>query len=150
MKTRKYDGILPKTMIALKNMSVTQLNDLWRHYFTSNRPQIRPLWYKIQCEQGGVYLEQKYITKLNAYSKNPAECMGRAHNTKYHIKPGTQLIKKFKGKEHLVTVTSPDKFTYNGQTYNSLSAIAMLICGHKVSGYDFFGFNNKTLNINKQ
>jgi hypothetical protein len=101
------------------------------------------LWWKIQCELSGQSIEQKHITKLNAYSENPEECIARSNKVKYHLKPGTQLLKKFKGKEYLVNVTDTDKFLYDGQIYKSLSAIATLICGHKVSGYDFFGFNNK-------
>ena len=143
MKMRKYDGELPESMAQIKMLSSEKLQELWSHYFTGGRPQIKPLWYKIQCERLGQTIEQKHITKLNAYSENPEESVDRSHKTKYHIKAGTQLLKKFKGKEHLVQVNAPDQFAYNGETYKSLSAIAAIICGHKVSGYDFFGFNNK-------
>jgi hypothetical protein len=105
--------------------------------------------YHEQCTTTGQKIEQKHITKLNAYSKNPAECVDQSNKTKYHIKPGTQLLKKFKGKEYLVTATAPDQFVYNGQTYKTLSAIAALICEHKVSGYDFFGFGNQKVNCRR-
>jgi hypothetical protein len=146
MKLKKYDGKLPESVAALKAMTAEKLRELWSHYFPAGRPQIKPLWWKIQCELSGTAIEQKHLTRLNAYSENPEECIARSHKVKYHIKSGTQLLKKFKGKEYLVTVTAPDRFTYAGATYKSLSAIATLICGHKVSGYDFFGFNNKGMN----
>lgn len=99
--------------------------------------------YAEQCAGCGVKIEQRHITRLNAYAKNPAEYVARSNKTKYHIKPGTQLLKKYKGREFLVNVTAPDEFVFNGRTYKTLSAIAFEICGHKVSGYDFFGFMTK-------
>ncbi len=97
--------------------------------------------YAEQCAMCGVKIEPRHITRLNAYAKNPAECAARSNKNKYHVKPGTQLLKKFKGREFLVNVTAPSAFTFNGRTYKTLSSIAAEICGHKVSGYDFFGFN---------
>lgn len=126
-------------------MPYAKLRELWSCYFTSDFPQVKALWYKIQCEQSGGAIEQKHVTKLNSYSENPEESVGRSNKVKYHLKPGTQLLKKFKGKEHLVTVVLSDQFAYENQNYKSLSAIATLICGHKVSGYDFFGFRNKNI-----
>ena len=143
MKMKKYDGTLPESVVALKAMPPEKLRELWDCYFTGGRPQIKPLWWKIQCERSGQTIEQKHLTKLNAYSENPDECADRSNKTKYHIKPGTQLLKKFKGKEYLVQVNATDQFAYDGQTYKTLSAIAAIVCGHKVSGYDFFGFSNK-------
>ncbi|MDR3208906.1 MAG: DUF2924 domain-containing protein [Rickettsiales bacterium] len=143
MKVKKCIENLPESAAKLKSLSPSQLQELWARYFASGRPQFKPLWFKIQCERGGLVIEQKHVTKLNACSENPDESIERSHKTKYHVKPGTQLLKKFKGKDYMVHVTAPDEFNYENQTYKSLSAIATLICGHKVSGYDFFGFNNK-------
>ena len=145
MKVKKHDENLPESVAALKAMAPEKLRELWSRYFPAGRPQIKPLWWKIQCERTGATIEQKHLTRLNAYSENPDECVERSNKTKYHIKPGTQLLKKFKGKEYLIMVIAPDQFVYEGMVYKTLSAIATLICGHKVSGYDFFGFNNKTI-----
>lgn len=97
--------------------------------------------YAEQCAMSGVKIEQRHISRLNAYAKNPTECAERSNKSKYHIKPGTQLLKKFKGREYLVNVIALNEFSYNGNAYKTLSAIATEICGHKVSGYDFFGFH---------
>lgn len=143
MKLKKYAGELPKTLAELKSLPADMLAELWAHYFHGGRPQVKPLRWKIQCEIGGQKLEQKHITKLNAYAQDPDACVENSNKTKYHIKPGTQLKKKFKDQEHLVTVDAPNQLVYGGVVYKSLSAIATQICDHKVSGYDFFGFNNK-------
>ncbi|MCL2673307.1 MAG: DUF2924 domain-containing protein, partial [Alphaproteobacteria bacterium] len=88
--------------------------------------------------------EQRHITRLNTYAANPDNCVERARKTKYHLKHGTEIIKTFKGKEHVVRVENTSTYSYQGRKYSNLSAIAMEICGHKVSGYDFFGLMNKS------
>lgn len=142
-QTMEVNMNIPQSLVALKALPQDELDELWSRYFNSGKPQLKPLWWKIQCDLSGAKLAQKYITKLNLYSVDPSKCVANANNTKYHIKPGTRLSKRFKGTEHVVTVIAPDQFEYSGTMYKTLSAIATLICGHKVSGYDFFGFNNK-------
>ncbi len=131
-------------MNELKQMSPDKLRKLWHRYFQNDtRPQLRPLWYKIQCERTRQKIIQKYITRLKRYATAPELCAGQMRSTKYHVKPGTQLIKKYRGQEYIIDAIANDMFRYKGATYKSLSAIAMIITGHKVSGYDFFGFYKK-------
>jgi hypothetical protein len=51
---------------------------------------------------------------------------------------GTQLIREYQGVEHVVTVTR-DGYEYQGQPYQSLSAIARAITGTRWNGRVFFG-----------
>ena len=106
----------------------------------------RPLWYKIQCENMRLKLEQKYITKLNRYSLDPEKHIDVSNKSKYHIKIGSHIIKTYKGKLYKVTVQDKNAFEYDGEIYRTLSAVAKAICHKKVSGYDFFGLNNKGVN----
>ena len=140
---KQYTGITPTTLGQLKTMGKCELQKLWSCYFPSGKPLLRPLWHKIQCGLAGISIEQKHISKLNAYANNPDDGVEKSHKVKYHIRAGTQLVKKFKGRECVVQVNRPDEFAYAGKVYKTLSAVATEICGHKVSGYDFFGFNNK-------
>ena len=140
---------MPATYEELKRFDRESLHAIWEHFFKS--PPIaatsnfhRSIWYKIQCEREGQKLEQRHITRLNAYSLAPDACLERAHKTKYRLKEGTQIVKPFKGKEYLVHIDTPERFGYNGKSYKSLSAIATEICGHKVSGYDFFGLGKRS------
>ncbi|MDR2413244.1 MAG: DUF2924 domain-containing protein [Rickettsiales bacterium] len=48
-----------------------------------------------------------------------------------------------KGRDYLVVVESDDCYTYDGNDYKTLSAVAKIITGIKLSGNDFFGLNNK-------
>jgi len=104
---------------------------------------LRPLWYEIQCENHNIHIEQKNVTRLNKYSADPEGCIEKAHVVKYHIRSGTEIVKTFQGKQFKVMVRSPREFIYDGQSYGTLSAVAKVICGKKVSGYDFFGLDNK-------
>lgn len=96
--------------------------------------------YREQCLETGQKIEQKNITKLNSYARNPENCIERSNKNKYRLKPGTQLIKKFKGKQIVVDVISINKFAFNGNIYDTLSAISFEVTGYKTSGYDFFDF----------
>lgn len=110
---------------------------------------LRPLWYKIQCENHNLHVDQKNITRLNKYAADPEGCIEKAHTAKYYVRSGTEIVKTFKGKHFKVLVRSPSEFIYDGQCYRTLSAAAKAMCGKKVSGYDFFGINNKRLNANE-
>ena len=143
MAIRKYHKTLPKSLDAIKRMSAEDLQELWGCYFFGGIPLAKPLWYKIMCEEAGIIVEQKHITRLNVYAKDPDVCIAKAYKHKYHLKPGSQIEKSFKGKQHLVLVCADGRFRYNAKYYKTLSAVALDICGHKVSGNDFFGLNNK-------
>ncbi len=58
------------------------------------------------------------------------------------IKPGSELVRTWKGKSYRVVV-QPDGFAYNGKTYAGLSEIASLIAGTNWNGPRFFGLRSK-------
>src|SRR6202047_1609657 len=59
------------------------------------------------------------------------------------IKPGSVLVREWKGRSHRVTVLA-DGFAYEGDVYSNLSEIAVLITGTKWNGPRFFGLRSKT------
>lgn len=141
MKKKIY---LPKNLTELKNLNHKKQSELWKRYCLGNyQRQLRALWYYIACENFNLRIERKHITKLEKYSRNPDECMFRAYKNKYILKPGTEITKIFKGRKYKIAVIGVNDFVYENHHYKTLSAIAKNICGIKVSGYDFFGLNNK-------
>jgi hypothetical protein len=58
------------------------------------------------------------------------------------IKPGTRLIRAWRGERHQVTVLE-NEFAYRGARYRSLSAIARTITGTRWSGPTFFGLKTR-------
>jgi hypothetical protein len=59
------------------------------------------------------------------------------------IKPGSVLVREWKGKSHRVTVLA-DGFTYDGKSFAKLSEIAALVTGTRWNGPRFFGLRPKT------
>jgi hypothetical protein len=125
-------------------MDYSKLSEHWVMFFLSpcraRASILRPLWYKIQCELLSIKLQDKYITRLNKYIKNgPAIAVKKANKNKYDLKSGTQIIRFLKGVEHKIIIKGPKELEYKGKQYQTLSAVAKVICGKKVSGPDFFG-----------
>ncbi len=78
--------------------------------------------------------ETRLSQLIKQYKRNPKsfddECAA--------LKPGTRLIRNWKGVRHAVTVKA-DGFDYQRQHYSSLSQIANDITGSKWNGRVFFG-----------
>jgi hypothetical protein len=53
--------------------------------------------------------------------------------------PGTRFTRAWQGKIHVVTVTADEKFTWQGNEYDTLSQVACAITGTHWSGPAFFG-----------
>src|SRR6202163_2643569 len=58
------------------------------------------------------------------------------------LTPGTVLVREWDRRSQRVMVM-PDGFTWNGQTYDSLSKVAFAITGTKWNGPRFFGLRHK-------
>ena len=52
---------------------------------------------------------------------------------------GTRLVREWRGKVHVVSVTDDGRYRWTGQDWNSLSEIARTITGTRWSGPAFFG-----------
>jgi hypothetical protein len=59
------------------------------------------------------------------------------------IKPGSVLVREWKGKSHRVMVLAVG-FAYDSETYSNLSEIAVRITGTRWNGPRFFGLRSKT------
>lgn len=135
---------LPKTIDVLKALSYSERAKLWAKY--SPHPfkrQNRSLWYYIQCDRLGLRIDKKHLVKIKRYKDNPSECVTRVARTKYNLTPGAIIRKEFRGIIHEVIVNDDNTFTYNGEKYRTLSAIAKDISGIKISGPDFFGLSQR-------
>lgn len=75
---------------------------------------------------------------IKNYKRN-TKCFDERCNA---LKPGTQLIRNWKGKKHTVLVKA-DGFDYQGLHYTSISQIANDITGSRWNGHMFFGLKKK-------
>lgn len=131
-------------LMLLPRMSKAQLLALWEQLFTTPPPRkvrrdllVRLLGFRIQ-EQAYSRLSpatRKTLDELaRKFESNPnVELLGAPR-----IKPGTCLIRDWRGQSHRVTVLR-NGYDYAGKHYPSLSRIARLITGTRWSGPLFFG-----------
>ncbi len=128
----------------LPRMSKAQLLALWKQLFRLPPPRhvrrgllIRIAAYRIQEEAyGGLSpaIRKRLSELARKFETNPnAELSGAPR-----IKPGTRLIRDWRGQSHRVTVLE-NGYEYAGKRYSSLSQIARLITGTRWSGPLFFG-----------
>jgi len=127
----------------LRCMSRSQLLDLWHKVFRKVAPAgirreilIPFLAYKIQENAYGG-LNPAVRAQLRRIAKspegNPTAPLGRSR-----IKPGTRILRQWRGETHEVFVTDSG-YTYRGVSYRSLSQIARRVTGTRWSGPAFFG-----------
>jgi len=139
---------------SLVAMDASELRALWREYFGGESPRrfscnllLRVLAYKVQAtEQGGLPPSAKrelarLHTSLNANLPivDANSCLASAKS----LKPGSRLIREWKGTTHEVQVLDRG-FLWQGRRCRSLTEIATRITGTRYSGPRFFGLKDGT------
>lgn len=94
----------------------------------------RVLGFEIQARRSGG-LPKALLKELG---KSPAIKNGTRSTPT--LKPGGRLLREWNGVTHVVEVTDSG-FSWNGETWRSLSSIARAITGAHWSGPRFFGLN---------
>lgn len=139
--------IVPDNSIA--RLSLAQLRQKWAELW-GIEPHVRigramlekSFEYKLRKNAGaGLTSEQqKRLDHLIAqYRRNP-ECFT---GNQAGIKPGTKLIRNWKGERHTVTVLEDGGFSHKGKKYTSLSEVASTIAGSRWNGWRFFNLKYK-------
>jgi hypothetical protein len=121
----------------LKEATVLQLRQIWRERHGVDAPSgfskdllARALAHQFQENAFGT-LEKRWAQRLECApnTKRPAEL---------NLKSGSVIIREYQGQVHAVTIL-PDGFSWQGETYPSLSSIAKKITGTIWNGPRFFG-----------
>ena len=133
---------LDAQMRNLEEASVLQLRALWRERHGGDVPKgfskdllARALAYQIQEEILGS-LERAYERRLDE-GKRPGS------TAEPHLKPGSVVVREYQGQVHAVTIL-PNGFSWQGETYASLSTIARKITGTIWNGPRFFGLRQRS------
>ena len=131
-------------LAQLEGMSRTELRAVWQKDYGNPAPKkisrdllIRSAAYRIQERvEGGLskVVLQHIAAMANANKPPPTGTRVR----RIQLKPGTRLIREWRGCTHKVTVTETG-FTYREQSFKSLSEVARAIAGTRWSGPAFFG-----------
>jgi hypothetical protein len=137
MRQRWTDPAAIEAEIArIPSLALDALRRRWRVIFGRTPPAGLSkglLGRMIACrlqEQAFGGLDRESLTFLQGLARHGG-------SPRRQLKPGTVLVRDYKGQCHTVTVT-PDGFDWQGTTYASLSAIARAITGTAWSGPRFF------------
>ena len=148
LQIKRADPTVEAELDRLAVMPIVQLRLAWTKLFRKDPPKSfgpdllrRSIAHRIQEKAyGGLsrpaqrLLDQ--VMKAVAARPNGKIVLPR------RIKPGSVLVREWKGKSHRVMVLA-DGFAYDGETYTSLSEIAVLITGTRWNGPRFFGLRAK-------
>jgi hypothetical protein len=143
------DPAVEDELDRLPLIPIAQLRMRYREVFRTDPPKAfgpdllrRSIAHRIQEKAyGGLSRSaQRMLDQMmKAYAAKPN---GRIMLPR-RIKPGSVLVREWKGKSHRVMVLA-DGFAYGGDTYTNLSEIAVLITGTRWNGPRFFGLRSKT------
>jgi Protein of unknown function (DUF2924) len=136
-------GTLAQQIARLQQLSLGELRVEWRRLFRAQPPNLsrdlitRSVAYRLQeVAYGG--LPKATLRKLMSLADELKAEGQISVDAGPQIKPGARLIREWRGRTHIVTVTE-DGFEYAGRAYSSLTKIARAITGACWSGPRFFG-----------
>ena len=104
------------------------------------------LAFRIQADRFGDldYETRKVLDRPDSKESGPAMA-GRLESLdrkRADLTPGTVLVREWDRKSHRVMVLA-EGFAWNGQTYDSLTKVALAITGTRWNGPRFFGLRDK-------
>jgi hypothetical protein len=134
----------------LRDLDVGELRSRWHTVFGRRPPPhlprhllFRVLAYRLQADHLGDLDGE--CRRLLDCSESPEKAGQRAVDLGRHtaeLRPGTMLARKWNGQMQRVAVLA-DGFAWNGETYPSLSKVALAITGTRWNGPKFFGLRDK-------
>jgi hypothetical protein len=136
---------------ALPEMNRTALCQQWQERFNKPAPDgvrkellVRMLAYRAQEQAfGGLSPRSRRRLDEMAAAMSKSDPKAAIANI-VEARPGTQLIRSWRGKTHTVAVQESG-YQYDGRRYRSLSEIARHITGTQWSGPLFFGLKPRRI-----
>jgi hypothetical protein len=137
---------LEAEIASLSNLSLSELRKVWSErlgtppQFASTELTRRWLAWELQAaKRGGLDGATRRQLRQHARSLTTSSVASSA----VRAKPGTVFIREWRGASHKVVVLDRG-FSWNGQTWASLSEIASQITGTRWSGPRFFGLHRRS------
>lgn len=139
---------LPETLANLEGLGVEGLRRQWRNDLGGEAPAHLPRWllvrilgYRLQAAaHGDLDKATRRAIRVGKEENRSAPSDRRDPQTREGVglKPGTLLVREWKGKLERVMVLD-DGFAWEGVTYGSLSQVARAMTGTNWNGHRFFG-----------
>ena len=141
---------LDNEIARLRGLDVGQLRARWHTVFRRGAPPHLPrhllfriLAYRLQADQLGDIDagSQRLLDRIGSGSLDETDrLVADLHRSRTELKPGTLLTREWDGHLQRVMVLA-DGFSWNGETYRSLSKVAFAMTGTRWSGPRFFGLD---------
>ncbi|MDR3179302.1 MAG: DUF2924 domain-containing protein [Holosporaceae bacterium] len=129
-----------KQILELETKSINELTKLWESFYDhkpmshSKTYMVSKIAYKIQeLAYGGLSVETRKRLDDQSLSIN-----GKIVKKKYKPLIGSKIVKEYHDKTYEILVVEGG-FSFKGEVFKSLSAIANKITGTKWNGLKFFG-----------
>ena len=142
--------LLDNEIARMRGLDVGELRARWHTVFRRRAPPHLPrhllfriLAYRLQADRLG-QLDNESRRLLDRIGSGSAERIGRLvadlNLPRTELRPGTLLTREWDGHLQRVMVLA-DGFSWNGETYRSLSKVAFAMTGTRWSGPRFFGLD---------
>jgi hypothetical protein len=151
---KSADPAVEAELDPLAVMPIAQLRVRYREVFRADPPKAfgpdllrRSIAHRIQEKAyGGLSRSAQRLLDqmMKAFAAKPNGKIAVPRR----IKPGSVLVREWKGKSHRVMVLA-DAFAYDGKTFGNLSEIAVLITGTRWNGPRFFGLRSKAQEVDE-
>src|SRR5216683_3318087 len=140
-------------IVHLRGLDLKGLRARWQSVLQRPAPGHLPrhllfaiIAYRIQADRfGDLDHETRQLLDRAGAKESGAAMSARLvsfDQKRTELKPGTVLVREWDRKSQRVVVMA-DGFAWNGQTYDSLSKVALAITGTRWNGPRFFGLRNK-------
>ena len=151
--TRSSRASVEDEIAHLRDLDVRGLRARWQSVFQRPAPLHLPrhllfavVAFRIQADRlGDLNYETRKVldrTRANDSGSAMANRLKSLDQKRTDLMPGTVLVREWDQKSHRVMVLA-DGFAWNGQTYDSLTQVALAITGTRWNGPRFFGLRDK-------
>jgi hypothetical protein len=133
----------------LRDLDIGELRSRWHAAWARPAPLHLPrhllfriLAYRAQADHwGDLDAESKRLLDHSESPERAAENAIAPRLQRIELRPGTVLSREWNGQMHRVAVLDK-RFAWNGNTYPSLSKVALAITGTRWNGPRFFGLRD--------
>ena len=134
----------------LRDLDVRGLRSRWHAIWGRPAPPhlpgrllFRVLAYRLQADHwGDLDAESKRLLDRSESPEQAGQSAMARSRQSTELRPGTVLCREWNGRMHRVAVLG-EGFAWNGQTFPSLSKVALAITGTRWNGPKFFGLRDK-------
>ncbi|MGO9358920.1 MAG: DUF2924 domain-containing protein [Xanthobacteraceae bacterium] len=135
-------------MARIAAMDVNQLRDAWRRERGGDPPEA--LSKDLIARALAHWLQEERIRHLDPHVRKLVSSLAKKNGVPVrHLKIGSVIVREYRGKLHEVFV-APNGFTWQDETYASLSVIAKKITGTSWNGPRFFGLRGEERRTQKE